>query len=200
MNASPARHRLSLDGRVCRWLAPLLWAVTVSSPYRVFARGHTPLLISAPSQIPEGLIPPALSEGLQVAYPPALLSLETPPEGEIRVRVVVGVDGVPVDVRVTAPLHPQLDALAMEAVRGAVFTPGTYRGAPVEVAIELQIPVDAPELPPPAEPLAAPEPPDVAAEVTEDPRAPEPETTDVPARPPTSQLQGEVFESGSRRP
>lgn len=54
-------------------------------------------------------------------------------------RIVVDANGIPQDIRVTRPLGMGLDEKAMEAVRQWRFKPAMKDGAPVAVAINVEI-------------------------------------------------------------
>ena len=136
-----------------RWAALMLSGCALYPHAALAAQRVDALHVNEPPPIPDGLIPPTLADEISLEYPAELAGLERPPEGDIGVRVVIGVDGLPLEVSVTRGLHPLLDELATGAVRAAAFIPGTYKGAPVEVAIEINIPVYAP--PPAASPPLA---------------------------------------------
>lgn len=76
---------------------------------------------------------PELVEGATPAYPDE--AREQRIEGPVGLSIRVGDDGSVLDVEVTTPLHPLLDASAVEAARELVFTPATQAGEPVEVVI-----------------------------------------------------------------
>ena len=143
------RMEYSPRGRRTRWLVSVaLWACVFVPRETLAARHASEERQPAAPTLPDGLIPPALEGSIALEYPAELATLDSPPEGEIGLRVVIGVRGSPVEVTVTRGLHPRLDTLATEVVRAATFIPGTYQGTPVEVAIEINIPVYAPATPP----------------------------------------------------
>lgn len=208
------RMEYSPRGRGPRWLVfvcVVLWACLAAPRDSLAARRASEERQPAAPTLPDGLIPPALEGSIALEYPAELATLDSPPEGEIALRVVIGVRGSPVEVTVTRGLHPRLDTLATEVVRAATFIPGTYQGTPVEVAIEINIPVYAPATPP-SEPASddsdSPASPSRDARVDEsptnaDPVAREnstPPTTDPPTIRGEAPLQGQVFEAASRRP
>lgn len=59
--------------------------------------------------------------------------------GTCVMRIVVDANGIPQDIRVTRPLGMGLDEKAMEAVRQWRFKPAMKDGAPVAVAINVEI-------------------------------------------------------------
>lgn len=122
---------------------------------------------------PEGLVPPTLLNTTSLDYPPALAELDEPPQGTVVIELTIGTDGVPKDVTVVEALHPELDALAVEAVAELRYTPATVDGTAVEVIQRLSIPI-AP--PPPPEPVEDELEPDESDEL--DPDAPLDDETD----------------------
>ncbi|QOW23126.1 MULTISPECIES: energy transducer TonB [Lysobacteraceae] len=94
----------------------------------------------------------------QVA-PTQPMAVETPPpeypeelacagiEGEVGVLLTIGVDGIPKDVKVEDTSgHPQLDASAVEAVKGWKFQAGTSRGKPAESPLRVPVKFTAPDM------------------------------------------------------
>jgi len=60
-------------------------------------------------------------------------------QGLVELTVVVGMDGLVSDVRVTEPLDDELDQQAVEAMRQWTFKPGTKDGKPVAVRVDVQM-------------------------------------------------------------
>jgi TonB family protein len=60
-------------------------------------------------------------------------------EGEVVIALVVRRDGSVGDARVVRRLSAALDERALWAVRQWRFEPGKYRGAPVDVAVEVVV-------------------------------------------------------------
>ena len=60
-------------------------------------------------------------------------------QGGVNLECVVLTDGTVGDVRVTKPLHPELDEAAMRTLRQWVFKPGTKDGVAVPVQIEVEM-------------------------------------------------------------
>lgn len=150
----------------------------------------------------QGLVPPQLQNTASLDYPPELLELSPPPEGNVLVELTIGVDGVPKDVTVIRSVHPTLDALAVGAVEQLRYTPATLDGQPVEVVQRLDIPLAPPPPPPePEPPVEEPaeadveEPTDDEAEAAEGDTAPEVELAEGPVR-----IYGTVLEAGQRTP
>lgn len=104
-----------------------------AAPERVAAGEATPLL---DAQSVGYLVPPA------PRYPPASRRLHE--EGEALVRVLIDVDGRPVEVHLLRSSgHARLDDAAMTAVRAAIFRPyvssGRARAAYVRVPVEFAL-------------------------------------------------------------
>jgi hypothetical protein len=116
---------------------------------------------SSPSEtapaLPEGFVPAKLLNAVEVAYPPELAETQDPPEGQLRVKYVVGVDGVPVQVEVERGLHPTLDAIATQAVSQLRYEAATYQGNAVEVVLALDLEFRPPEPEPEPQPEPFPE-------------------------------------------
>ena len=149
---------------------------------------------------PEGLAPPVLTNTASLDYPAALLELSPPPEGDVVIQLVIGVDGVPKDLSVVSGVHPQLDELALEAVARLRYTPATFGGQAVEVEQRLTIPI-AP--PPPPEPDEPEEPDDqIDPDDQVDPGDPDDETDqiDEPEDEGPVRISGAVLEAGQRTP
>jgi periplasmic protein TonB len=54
-------------------------------------------------------------------------------EGTVLIKMVVGSNGLPHDIKVIRPLDPDLDELAVDTVKTWKFAPGTKDGEPVAV-------------------------------------------------------------------
>ncbi|MEM9454349.1 MAG: TonB family protein [Myxococcota bacterium] len=165
-------------------------------------------LSSEPAEaVPQGLTPPVLTNTASLDYPPALLELDDPPQGDVVIELTIGTDGVPKDLSVVQAVHPKLDALALEAVAKLRYTPATLDGQPVEVVQRLTIPI-AP--PPPPEPEPEPEPEPALDDETTDldeeaDQAPADEADQAPAdEDPEDQgpvrIEGVLLEAGQRTP
>jgi len=59
--------------------------------------------------------------------------------GPVGVSVLVGADGVPLDVRVTRSLDPDMDSHAIESVMTWTFFPGKLNGRPVPVRVTMTL-------------------------------------------------------------
>ncbi|MGB1013503.1 MAG: energy transducer TonB, partial [Nannocystaceae bacterium] len=137
-----------------KWLAPVTAAVLCFGLASPAAATVTATVLSiapaadkdaaATTEAPEGYTPPVLQNQASLEYPPALLKLDEPPGGQVVVKYVVGVDGVPKDLEVTQKVHPTLDALAVEAVAKLRYTPGMYREQAVEVVLSLGLEIVPP--------------------------------------------------------
>jgi TonB family protein len=60
-------------------------------------------------------------------------------QGTVLIRIVVGSDGLPRDVKVTRSLSADLDESAINTVKKWKFAPGTKDGEPVAVQIVVEI-------------------------------------------------------------
>ncbi len=134
---------------------------------------------------PSELVPPVLQAPVTVEYPAELALQPDAPQGEVGVTFVVGIDGVPHSIAIEAPLHPELDALAVQAVAQLRYTPASYEGERVEVVLHERIAFAPPPPKPPPPELAQPEP------------EPEPEPEPVAG---DAALGGHVREAGTRVP
>ncbi|MBK8237144.1 MAG: TonB-dependent receptor [Deltaproteobacteria bacterium] len=128
--------------RACTLVAAVVAGTgAVASPVR--AAG--PAGDASPADDPRArVIPPEPLSEVVIEYPTALAEREPPPRGEVVVRFVVGVDGVPFELSIEQSLVPELDALALEAVGRLRFRPASLDGAPVEIATRLAIPFEPP--------------------------------------------------------
>ena len=73
----------------------------------------------------------------KVPYPDALKGSGI--EGTVSLEAVIGLNGCAGDVRVIHKVHPQLDALAKQAVKSWRFSPATKNGKPVIVLIRIDV-------------------------------------------------------------
>lgn len=146
---------------------------------------------------PDDFVAPTLERGVEITYPPDLLQLDPPPRGAVIVKLTVGLDGIPVEVEVEQGLHPELDALAVDAAKRLRYAPGTVGGTPVEVTLRTTIEF---EPPPPTEPSPSPPPTEApqAEPVDDEPVDDEP-IDDVPSEGPV-RITGRVLEAGQRVP
>jgi TonB family protein len=60
-------------------------------------------------------------------------------QGVVALEVVVETNGRPGDIRVTKPVHPDLDEAAIAAARAWEFVPGTLSGRPVPVIVSMEL-------------------------------------------------------------
>ena len=60
-------------------------------------------------------------------------------KGTVVIKIVVGADGLPRDIKVDRSLSSDLDKAAMDAVKKWIFTPGTKDGKPVAVQISVTV-------------------------------------------------------------
>ncbi|MCB9752269.1 MAG: energy transducer TonB [Myxococcales bacterium] len=150
--------RPSHSHRSARPLTLVAWALAVGASPAASARS-APYSLAAPAPDEDYTAPVLKNQAAPIDYPAALLELDPPPAGQVIIKYVVGVDGVPRELEVTRSVHPELDALARRAVGELRYEPGTYKGQAVEVvlALGLELAPPAPEPEPPA-PDPAPDP------------------------------------------
>jgi TonB family protein len=60
-------------------------------------------------------------------------------QGIVTLNAVVKKDGTVGNVEVKKPLHPELDAEAVKAMKQWQFKPGTKEGKPVDVAVDVEM-------------------------------------------------------------
>ena len=101
------------------------------------------LMLAEPA--PSDLVAPVRTTPIEVVYPSDAAEQAEPPRGTVIVKLVVGTDGVPIELEVEQSVHPTLDAAAIEIVKSLRYTPATYRGETVEVTMRESI-VFAPPL------------------------------------------------------
>jgi protein TonB len=99
---------------------------------------------SAPRAAPT---PPLARDTPPPAYPEALACDGI--GGQVIVRLRLGVDGRPIDVRLqSTSRYAALDAAAIEAVRGWRFAPATAAGKPVATTIQVPVTFTPPTMRP----------------------------------------------------
>jgi TonB family protein len=84
-----------------------------------------------------GVEPPRVVREMKADYPDEARRRGI--EGEVVVELVVRRDGSVGDARIVRRLSAALDERALRAVRQWRFEPGKYRGAPVDVAVEVVV-------------------------------------------------------------
>lgn len=149
----------------------------------------------ARAQQPAELVQPVLQNTVELEYPEALRRLATPPAGQVIVKLVVGIDGVPKELEVVQGVHPELDALALTAVQQLRYAPGLYKGRPIEVVLKVGIDIAAP-------PPLPPEPPATDTGEGEEPGVEADAGEDAPLAQETGpmRLRGRLLEAGQRTP
>jgi TonB family protein len=88
-------------------------------------------------RIGPGIEPPKVLEKSEPTYTDEARDAKI--EGTVVLSIVVGVDQMPHDIRVTHPLDPGLDANAIASIRTWRFQPGTKDGKPVAVRAMIQV-------------------------------------------------------------
>ena len=67
------------------------------------------------------------------------LAMKADIQGKVIVLAVIDKNGNVKDARIAKSLFPQLDEIALNAVKGTKFTPGKQRGRPVNVQMYIPI-------------------------------------------------------------
>jgi TonB family protein len=88
-------------------------------------------------QVGNGVTVPLVIREQKPTYPPAVMRDGV--QGGVNLECVVLTDGTVGDVRVTKPLHPELDEAAMRTLRQWIFKPGTKDGVAVPVQVEVEM-------------------------------------------------------------
>jgi TonB family protein len=96
--------------------------------------GPTPVCKAPPDT---GIHPPRQVFTPEPEYPASARSAKK--EGSVRLGLVVGIDGVPHDVRVVFSSDKDFDAVAIETVQRWRFRPALKNGEPVEAPIEVSV-------------------------------------------------------------
>ncbi|MGA1987269.1 MAG: energy transducer TonB [Candidatus Sulfotelmatobacter sp.] len=96
--------------------------------------GPAPVCKAPPSS---GIHPPSAVFTPEPDYAPSARLAKK--EGSVLIGLVVGIDGVPHDVKVVSSLDKDLDAKAIEAVQRWRFKPALKNGEPVEVPIKVNV-------------------------------------------------------------
>ncbi|HWB77073.1 MAG TPA: energy transducer TonB, partial [Nannocystaceae bacterium] len=116
------------------------------------------IVLAEPAErAPADLVAPVLHAPVELDLPPELANDAERPSGDVVVKYVVGIDGVPHSLEVERSLDPRLDALAIAAVAKLRYDPARYQGEAVEVVLRQTIPFAAPKPPPKIDPPRKPE-------------------------------------------
>jgi periplasmic protein TonB len=67
------------------------------------------------------------------------LAMKADIQGKVMVLAIIDKNGNVIEARVAKSLFPQLDEIALEAVKSTKFTPGKQRGKPVKVQMTIPI-------------------------------------------------------------
>lgn len=84
-----------------------------------------------------GVTAPRPIKEVKPAYPPAVMSAGV--QGAVQLQCVVRPDGTVEDVKVTVPLHPELDKEAVRALAEWRFDPGRREGKAVPVLVDVEM-------------------------------------------------------------
>jgi len=86
----------------------------------------------------DGITPPELTNAVAAAYPPDATEADHPHVSVL--SLVVGIDGVPINVQVVNPHGSPFDEFAIAAVQQSRFQPGSLNGKPVPVLVHVRVP------------------------------------------------------------
>ena len=104
--------------------------------------GPAPAAATQPVQNPNAPVPPRLLRGVHAAFPKDLWSKP----GTVVVAAVVGADGKVGATKIVSSPHPELNQLAIDAVKQWQFDPARQAGKPiattVTVNVNFQLPAD----------------------------------------------------------
>ncbi len=84
-----------------------------------------------------GITLPAVVKEVKPEYTPRAMREKA--EGTVWLSAVVQTTGEPTDIRVTKPLHSELDTMAVEALEQWRFRPGMREGKAVPVRITVEM-------------------------------------------------------------
>lgn len=119
---------------------PINWTMggtVFANPEGRLDDGRRPVALRPAIRNPE-VVQAAIAEGARE------LAAQSPRWGRVVVRLRVGVDGLPDDVRVVETADRKLNEASIRVVRQMRFTPATVNGRPVPVPIQLPIDWTAP--------------------------------------------------------
>jgi TonB family protein len=90
-----------------------------------------------PQERPKDVTMPKVVRDVKPNYPDSMKKERV--QGKVMLEAVVTKDGNVGEVTVKEPLHPELDAEAVKAMKQWEFLPGTREGKPVDVAVEVEM-------------------------------------------------------------
>lgn len=88
-------------------------------------------------RIGPGIVPPKVIEKVEPIYTDEAKAAKI--EGTVGLTIVVGIDQMAHDIRVTRSLDPGLDASAIRSIMAWRFQPGTKNGKPVPVQAKINV-------------------------------------------------------------
>jgi TonB family protein len=108
-------------------------------------QGPTAVKPSAPTpdkdgvySLGDGITPPELTNAVAARYPPDATADDRPHVSVL--SLVVGIDGIPINVQVVNPHGSLFDEFAIAAVQQSRFQPGSLNGKPVPILIDVRVP------------------------------------------------------------
>lgn len=116
-------------------LMNILKLVFVAALAFSFAACNKPPASAPQAQDANAIVPPRLLKGVKPEFPNTLWSKP----GTVSVAAVVGVDGKITDTKVVSSPHPELNDLAMNAVKQWQFDPAKKAGQPVPFTVNVTV-------------------------------------------------------------
>ena len=174
---------------MCRILLPLSMGMAVFGVIRPATAEPTHAnkeVLSAAPDLPEDLIQAKLLNAVVFDYPQDLITMKPSPAGQVIINYVVGIDGIPTELKVTRGVHPRLDDAVMAAISALRYEPARYRGEAVEIVLSIGLDVQAPVV--------------TAPVVTAPVAKPEPESPRTEEATGLVRLSGTLLEAGFRTP
>ena len=108
-----------------------------SAPIPLTGKDAAPICRGRASDAPECVTPPHQIYAPIVEYTDKARKEHT--QGTVVIRMVVGTDGLPRDVKVEQSLSPDLDKSATNTVKRWKFTPAMKAGEPVAVQMAVEV-------------------------------------------------------------
>jgi protein TonB len=140
---------------IAKLLLVLSIALLLTSCNKPAAPASQPAAANAsaqPAVDPNAPIPPRLKSGVHAKFPDTLWDKP----GTVAVSAVVGPDGKVGETKIVSSPHPELNQLAIDAVKQWQFDPATQAGKPIPFTIAVNVNFQRPA---PNQPAAAQAPP-----------------------------------------
>ena len=108
-----------------------------SAPVVLSGEGHVSICRGNTDDAPNCITPPHTTYAPEPKYPKK--SRKAHDRGTVLLKVVVGKDGLPRDIKVARGLTPELEKSAIDAVQQWKFVPAARSGQPVAVLIQVEV-------------------------------------------------------------